>query len=174
MRAVLDLGRRFPGRVLPGLGIHPCTVTDRGADALAPDLALLRERAAEAAVIGETGLDHKWATTAPQQAEQEHLNLPDLYRHQNRASRKFSMISRAYEIGSGQTSERAIYHQLVGYLFRSSDDVDQVPGIEGILKQLAGALHAYFHISFDDERERAIAAAWQPLETALRALGREI
>ncbi|HJP29898.1 MAG TPA: TatD family hydrolase [Candidatus Latescibacteria bacterium] len=73
MRAVLDLGRRFPGRVLPGLGIHPCTVTDRGADALAPDLALLRERAAEAAVIGETGLDHKWATTAPQQAEQEHL-----------------------------------------------------------------------------------------------------
>lgn len=108
------------------------------------------------------------------QAEQERLNLPDLYRHQNRASRKFSMISRAYEIGSGQTSERAIYHQLVGYLFRSSDDVDQVPGIEGILKQLAGALHAYFHVSFDDERERAIAAAWQPLETALRALGREI
>ncbi len=73
MRAVLDLGQRFPGRVLPGLGIHPCTVTDRGLDALTADLALLAERAPEAAVIGETGLDHKWATSAEQQAEQVHV-----------------------------------------------------------------------------------------------------
>ena len=71
MRAVLDLASRFPGRVLPGLGIHPCTVTDRGLEALAPDLTLLTERAADAAVIGETGLDHKWAVSAAQQAEQE-------------------------------------------------------------------------------------------------------
>ena len=70
MRAVLDLAQRFPGRVLPGLGIHPCTVTDRGLQALAPDLALLAQAAATATVIGETGLDHKWAVSTNQQAEQ--------------------------------------------------------------------------------------------------------
>ena len=61
MRAVLDLASRFPGRVLPGLGIHPCTVTDRGLEALAPDLTLLIERAADAAVIGVPS--RKWGET---------------------------------------------------------------------------------------------------------------
>ena len=70
MRAILDLARRFPGRVLPGLGLHPCTVTDLGLEALAPDLALLDQAAAEASVIGETGLDHKWAVSTAQKAEQ--------------------------------------------------------------------------------------------------------
>lgn len=70
MRSVLELSARWPGQVLAGLGIHPCTVTDRGLEALAPDLALLAECAPNVAVIGETGLDHKWATSAEQQQEQ--------------------------------------------------------------------------------------------------------
>ena len=36
MRAVLDLAARWPGQVFAGLGIHPCVVTDRGFDQLAP------------------------------------------------------------------------------------------------------------------------------------------
>lgn len=80
MAAVLDLAARFPGRVLPGLGVHPVEVTRRGADGVAPDLALLEGRLGDAAVIGETGLDHKWAATAAQRAEQaavleRHLEL---------------------------------------------------------------------------------------------------
>lgn len=73
MQAALDLAARHPGRVLAGLGIHPCNVTDRGEADLAPDLELLESRAADAAVIGETGLDHKHATTDEQQAEQQRL-----------------------------------------------------------------------------------------------------
>jgi TatD DNase family protein len=71
MGQILDLAARHPQHVLPGFGIHPCTVTDRGLASLQADLSLLSQHAADAAVIGETGLDHKWAVSAEQQAEQE-------------------------------------------------------------------------------------------------------
>jgi TatD DNase family protein len=70
MRTVLELATRYPGRVLAGLGVHPVTVTQRGAEAVATDLALLAERLPDAAVVGEAGLDHKWAVTDAQQDEQ--------------------------------------------------------------------------------------------------------
>ena len=73
MACVLELAARFPERVLAGLGIHPCHVTERGADGLAPDLELLETRLIDAAVVGETGLDHKWAVDEAQQVEQERL-----------------------------------------------------------------------------------------------------
>ncbi|MFP6592175.1 MAG: TatD family hydrolase [Candidatus Latescibacterota bacterium] len=111
MRAVLDLASRFPGRVLPGLGIHPCTVTDRGLEALAPDLTLLTERAADAAVIGETGLDHKWAVSAAQQAEQERL----LERHFEIAESHRKPVNLHSRRCLRRTLERAIaFHRATG------------------------------------------------------------
>ena len=134
MRAVLDLARRFPGRVLPGLGIHPCTVTERGLDALAPDLALLAQRAVDAAVIGETGLDHKWAVSDVQQAEQERL----LERHFEIAESHRKPVNLHSRRCLRQTLERAVaFHRATGlaaqmHWFTQSKKLIRICNDEGI------------------------------------------
>ena len=89
MAAALDLAARFPGRVVAGLGVHPVTVTRRGLAGVEPDLELLASRLGEAAVVGETGLDHKWAATPEQQAEQARA----LERHFELAARHRKPVS---------------------------------------------------------------------------------
>ncbi|MBT3341373.1 MAG: TatD family hydrolase [Gemmatimonadetes bacterium] len=73
MRQALDLARRFPGQVLAGLGIHPVHVVTLEPEQLDASLRFLAEHASEADQIGETGLDHKWATDADQQAAQDRV-----------------------------------------------------------------------------------------------------
>jgi TatD DNase family protein len=70
MQQALDLARRFPRQVLAGLGIHPVHVVTLEPEQLDASLRFLVEHASEADQIGETGLDHKWATDADQQAAQ--------------------------------------------------------------------------------------------------------
>ncbi len=113
-------------------------------------------------------------SVAGKRSTREGLDLAGLYSRQDRVGRKFSLFSRAYEISCKQDSAGAIYHQLGGYLFRSSDDLENIPGVKEVLRALAGALHAYFHVSFDVDHERKLAQAWMPIETTLRGLGREI
>lgn len=104
MRASVDLATRHPDRVLAGVGIHPCVVTDRGFDALAQDFDLLEQHAANVAVIGETGLDHKWATSEQQQADQETA----LERHFDIAARHGKPVNLHSRRCLRQTLERAV------------------------------------------------------------------
>ena len=100
--------------------------------------------------------------------------LPGLYGRQDRVGRRLAMISRIHEIGSAESSRDAVYHQLAGYVFRSSDDIDTVPGTRQSLERLAEAVHAYFHHAFDAGNDRRVQTAWQELETAFKGLGRDI
>ncbi|MED5413962.1 MAG: TatD family hydrolase [Candidatus Latescibacterota bacterium] len=73
MRQALDLASRFPDQVLVGLGIHPMNVVTLTAQALAASVRFLRDHAAEADEIGETGLDYKWAVDEEQQQAQHKM-----------------------------------------------------------------------------------------------------
>ena len=73
MAAVLDLKARYPDRVLAGLGVHPVYVTQRPADEIDADLEYLADHLGDADVIGETGLDYKWATDAARQTRQDQV-----------------------------------------------------------------------------------------------------
>ena len=115
MEAVLDLAGRFPGRVLAGLGVHPATVTHRGPAGIEPDLELLADRLAEAAVVGETGLDHKWAVTPDQRAEQtraleRHFELAHRHRkpvnlHSRRCPRQVMEAAAAFHRDTGLNAQ---------------------------------------------------------------------
>ena len=134
MSAVLALAGRYPGQVLPGLGIHPCTVTERGFDRLAPDLALLSERADDVAVIGETGLDYKWATSEQQQAEQ--LRVLEL--HFATAARHHKPVNLHSRRCLRQTLEHAVaFHRDTGlavqmHWFTESKKLARICNDEGI------------------------------------------
>ena len=71
MAAVLQLVARFPDRVAAGLGVHPAYVTQRPAHQIDADLEYLADHLAGADLVGEAGLDYKWATDAAQQARQD-------------------------------------------------------------------------------------------------------
>lgn len=71
MRAVRALKQRYPRQVLAGLGLHPAWVTQATAAELADGLAYLAAHLAEADVLGEVGLDYKWAVHPEQQAQQQ-------------------------------------------------------------------------------------------------------
>lgn len=69
MRAVLELKRRFPRQILAGLGLHPAWVTQYDGEVEAA-LHWLSQHLELADVLGEAGLDYKWAQTAAEQARQ--------------------------------------------------------------------------------------------------------
>ena len=71
MCAVLALKRRYPDQVLAGLGLHPAWITQATDAELAEGLAYLAAHLPEADVLGEVGLDYKWATSPEQQAQQQ-------------------------------------------------------------------------------------------------------
>ena len=70
MPAVLALKERYAGKVLAGLGLHPAWVTRSSAEEVEAGLAFIEEHLAEADVLGEVGLDFKWAADDEQQAYQ--------------------------------------------------------------------------------------------------------
>ena len=63
MEQTLRLRDRFPDVILPGLGIHPVTVSSMSSEQWKTALSFLRSHAREASCIGEIGLDFKVATT---------------------------------------------------------------------------------------------------------------
>lgn len=134
MQAVLNLAARWPGRVYAGLGIHPCVVTERGFDHLAPDLALLAEQVVHAHVVGETGLDHKWATSAQQQQEQAAV----LEIHLELAAQHGKPINLHSRRCLRQTMERAVaFHRDTGlgaqlHWFTESKKLIRICNDEGI------------------------------------------
>ena len=73
MRQALDVAQRFPGQVLAGLGVHPVQVVTLEPEQLEAALQFLAEHASATDQIGETGLDHKWATDTTQQGAQHQV-----------------------------------------------------------------------------------------------------
>lgn len=71
MRTVLALKQRYPDQVLAGLGLHPAWITQATDAELTEGLAYLAAHLPEADVLGEVGLDYKWATSPEQQAQQQ-------------------------------------------------------------------------------------------------------
>ncbi len=67
MQSVLRLKELYPEQVLAGLGVHPVFVVQSSSSELDIALALLAERLKEAAVLGEVGLDFKFARSDEQQ-----------------------------------------------------------------------------------------------------------
>ena len=73
MARVLALKRRYPGRVLAGLGMHPAWVTRAAKEDIAAGLAWLEAHLTEGDVLGEVGFDYRWAVTDEQQLTQKNI-----------------------------------------------------------------------------------------------------
>ena len=100
------------------------------------------------------------------------LNITELYGILARASRRFSLLTRVFEIGSLHTETEDIVTALTdGLLFTlhdTSEDTDR------IIFQAADALQNYFHFNFGDEADAQLRDAWLEVEENLRELGRKI
>ena len=73
MPAVLALKEQYADKVLVGLGLHPAWVTRAEVREVEAGLAFIEKHLAEADVLGEVGLDFKWATGDEQQAYQRDI-----------------------------------------------------------------------------------------------------
>ena len=104
MPAVLALKRRHPEQVLAGLGMHPAWVTRAGEQEVAEGLRWLEANLAKADVLGEVGLDYKWAVTDEQQARQQDI----LVRQFDLAERFRKPVNLHSRRSQRQTMQRAI------------------------------------------------------------------
>lgn len=104
MPAVLALKRRHPEQVLAGLGMHPAWVTRAGEQEVAKGLRWLEANLAKADVLGEVGLDFKWAVTDEQQAWQQDI----LVRQFDLAERFRKPVNLHSRHAQRQTMQRAI------------------------------------------------------------------
>ena len=78
MPAVLALAEAHPGAVVAGLGLHPAWISQQTPEEVEAGLQFLAAHLASAQILGEVGLDHKWATTPQQQTFQEEILLRQL------------------------------------------------------------------------------------------------
>jgi len=90
----------------------------------------------------------------------------------SRAARRFSLLTRVFEIGSRHIEIDDIVTALTdGQLFRLDDiseDTDQT------IIEVAEALQTYFHGHFDEAADAQLRDAWLKIEGSLRELGRKI
>ncbi len=78
--AMFALEKKFPGKVFPMAGLHPCSVKANYKDELEKIEEQLAER--EFAALGETGLDFYWDTTfSRQQYESFHIHAQWAIKH---------------------------------------------------------------------------------------------
>jgi TatD DNase family protein len=134
IRAVLALKDRFPGQVVAGLGLHPAWVVQRSTNEVAQALAELEAAVDRAAVIGEIGLDHKWADTALLQSIQEEALAAQL----DLAGRRRLPVSLHSRRCPRQVLERAAaFHRRTGlqahlHWFTHSEKLVRLANEEGI------------------------------------------
>ncbi|MDH5489548.1 MAG: hypothetical protein OEX17_06415 [Rhodospirillaceae bacterium] len=100
------------------------------------------------------------------------LNINELHAILSRAARRFSLLSRVFEIGAANEKIEDIVELLMdGLLFRQSDTSE---GADGAILQLAEALQCYFHVCLDDEGDQKVRDAWMEVQGILQQLGRKI
>lgn len=104
--------------------------------------------------------------------QKKSLNINELHAILSRAARRFSLLSRVFEIGAANDKIEDIVELLMdGLLFRQSD---ASAGADGAILQLAEALQCYFHICLDDKGDEKIRDAWMEVQGILHKLGRKI
>lgn len=104
MRAVLELKRQYPEKVLAGLGLHPAWITRVDTEVVSAGLAWLEANLMEADVLGEVGLDYKWAENPEQQILQQEM----LTRQLDLAAGYGKPINLHSRRAQRQTMERAV------------------------------------------------------------------
>ena len=116
--------------------------------------------------------DARDAFIADIESQKKALKINDLYAILSRAARRYSLLTRVFEIGSLNTDIDDIVTGLTdGQLFRLDDisaETDQT------IVEIAEALQTYFHGHFDDAADLQLREAWMKIEHSLRALGRNI
>ena len=73
IQSILGLRRQFPGTVRAGVGLHPAWVVQQSQQIVEAALDQLGAHLSTADLLGEVGLDHRWAQTAEQQRYQEEV-----------------------------------------------------------------------------------------------------
>ncbi len=73
MRIALDRASKFPGVVLPALGIHPAFVTRQSREETDGDFDFLAGNLSAAVALGEVGLDYRWAESDRQRVHQQEM-----------------------------------------------------------------------------------------------------
>jgi len=111
MQLVLELRHRFGAVIVTGLGIHPQLMPGMSDGELDEAYAFLEANIERADVIGEVGLDYKWATTDAEQQRQlawleRQLDLAARHRkpinlHSRRALRQVMNVAIDYQARSG-------------------------------------------------------------------------
>jgi TatD DNase family protein len=134
MPEVLELKRRFPRQVLAGIGLHPAWVTRVGLEVVEAGLAWLEDHLQEADVLGEVGLDYKWAGSTEQQDLQNEV-LTRQFAMAERCGKPVNLHSRRAQ---RQTMERAVeFHRRTGlnaqlHWFTHSKKLVRICNEEGI------------------------------------------
>jgi len=104
--------------------------------------------------------------------QKKSLNINELHAILSRAARRFSLLSRVFEIGAANDKIEDIVELLMdGLLFRQSDASE---GADGAILQLAEALQCYFHVCLDDDGDQQVRNAWMEVQGILQQLGRKI
>lgn len=134
MRAALELKRQYPEQVLAGIGLHPVWVVQHGRGEIDRALVWMAEQMATADLLGEVGLDFKWAESPEQQALQDEV-LKAQFELAARHGKPVNLHSRRC---LRQTMERAIaFHRETGlnaqlHWFTHSKKLVRVCNAEGI------------------------------------------
>lgn len=106
------------------------------------------------------------------ETQKQALNLNELYGILSRAARRFSLLTRVFEIGSQHSKTEDIVTALTdGLLFRQDDTGEET---DKTIFKVAAALQAYFHVHFGDESDAQLREAWLEVEGVLREKGRKI
>lgn len=135
--ALLELEKKFPGKMYAMAGLHPCSVKENYKEELAAIEKQLSQR--EFVAIGETGLDFYWDTTfTKQQYESLHIQtewaiqykLP-LVLHTRNAMQETIDVIKEYK-GTGL---RGIFHCFSGTLSNAKEimDLGFLLGIGGVV-----------------------------------------
>ena len=133
-RVALGLKKRFPGRVLAGIGLHPEWVVQKGHEDIEQALSFLAENMAAADILGEVGLDFKWAETEEQKTLQDEV-LEKQFEIAARHERPVNLHSRRC---LRQVMERAVaFHRETGlnaqlHWFTQSKKLVRICNQEGI------------------------------------------
>lgn len=133
-RAALGLKERFPDRVLAGIGLHPVWVVQNSRGDIERGLSFLAENMAAADVLGEVGLDFKWAETEEQKGLQGEV-LEKQFEIAARNGKPINLHSRRCQ---RQVMERAVaFHRETGlnaqlHWFTQSKKLVRICNQEGI------------------------------------------
>lgn len=153
MRIALDRASKYPGTILPALGIHPAFVTRQSREETEGDFDFLSENLSAAVALGEAGLDYRWAESDEQKLHQQEMlerqfelaveGAKPVNLHSRRCPREVMERAVAFHRDSGLNAQL--------HWFTQSKKLVHVCNEEGIFISVGPAI-------IDEERTQAVAA----------------